>query len=62
MRRVVVVADMKIGEKPDVLVTHALGSCLGLMIYEPVVGVGGLHARPGADSAAKALMAMCYVT
>jgi chemotaxis protein CheD len=42
MRRVVVVADMKIGEKPDVLVTHALGSCLGLMIYEPVVGVGGL--------------------
>ena len=42
MRRVVVVADMKIGEKPDILVTHALGSCLGLMIYDPIVGVGGL--------------------
>lgn len=33
---------MKVGVKVDVLVTHALGSCLGLMIYDPVAQVGGL--------------------
>ena len=42
MRHIIVVADMKIGKKGDMLVTHALGSCLGLMIYEPVAHVGGL--------------------
>jgi chemotaxis protein CheD len=26
----------------DVLVTHALGSCLGVMVYDPVAVVGGL--------------------
>ena len=45
MRHVVGVGDMKIGRAGDVLVTHGLGSCLGLMIYDPVVKVGGmLHA------------------
>ncbi len=33
---------MKVGVRADVLVTHALGSCLGLMIYDPVAQVGGL--------------------
>ena len=42
MRHVIVVGDMKTGRKGDTLVTHALGSCLGLMIYDPVAGVGGL--------------------
>ncbi len=42
MRQVVVVADMKIGRVGDVLVTHALGSCLGLMVYDPQEKVGGL--------------------
>jgi chemotaxis protein CheD len=42
MRLVVVVADMKIGEKNDLVITHALGSCLGLMVYDPVLKVGGL--------------------
>jgi len=42
MRHVVVVGDMKVGEKDDLLVTHALGSCLGLMIYDPAMRVGGL--------------------
>ncbi len=42
MKHVVVVADMKLGKKGDVLVTHALGSCLGLMVYDPQAQVGGL--------------------
>jgi chemotaxis protein CheD len=33
---------MKVGKKGDILVTHALGSCLGLMAYDPVAQVGGL--------------------
>ena len=45
MRHVVLVADMIIGSKEDLLVTHALGSCLGLMVYDPQVQCGGmLHA------------------
>lgn len=42
MRQVVLVGDMKVGAREDVLVTHALGSCLGLMVYDPVAKVGGL--------------------
>ena len=42
MRHVVAVGDMKIGRDADVIVTHALGSCLGLMVYDPVSKVGGL--------------------
>ncbi|OQY57707.1 MAG: chemotaxis protein CheD [Desulfobacteraceae bacterium 4572_88] len=42
MRHVIVVGDMKVGGRGDMLVTHALGSCLGLMIYDPVEQVGGL--------------------
>jgi chemotaxis protein CheD len=42
MRYVAVVGDMKVGREGDILVTHALGSCLGLMIYDPVEKVGGL--------------------
>jgi chemotaxis protein CheD len=45
MKQIVVVADMKVGQKGDIIVTHALGSCLGLMVYDPVAQVGGmLHA------------------
>jgi len=33
---------MKTGKDGDFLITHALGSCLGLTIYDPVVKVGGL--------------------
>jgi chemotaxis protein CheD len=42
MKHVVYVGDMKTGEEEDVLVTHALGSCLGLMVYDPVARLGGL--------------------
>ncbi|UCF94740.1 MAG: chemotaxis protein CheD [Desulfobacterales bacterium] len=33
---------MKVGKGEDILVTHALGSCLGLIVYDPVTKVGGL--------------------
>ncbi len=37
------VADMKISSDPgDILVTHALGSCLGISLWDPVSRVGGL--------------------
>jgi chemotaxis protein CheD len=45
MKHVVGVGDMKVGTENDTIVTHALGSCLGLMVYDPVAKVGGmLHA------------------
>jgi chemotaxis protein CheD len=42
LKLIVGVSEMKAGKEGDVLVTHALGSCLGLMIYDPAVRVGGL--------------------
>ena len=42
MKHVVAVGDMKIGRDADLIVTHALGSCLGLIVYDPVQKVGGL--------------------
>lgn len=40
---VVDIADMKMtGNANDVLVTYALGSCLGVSLYDPVAGVAGL--------------------
>ncbi len=37
------VADMKVSRQPEeVLVTHALGSCLGVAVYDPVARVGGI--------------------
>ena len=37
------VADMKVSaERGDVIITHALGSCLGVTAYDPVACVGGL--------------------
>lgn len=43
MRYVVGVADMKVaGGADDVVVTHALGSCLGISVHDPEAGVGGI--------------------
>lgn len=42
MKYVVAVGDMKLGGHADTLVTHALGSCLGLAVYDPLARVGGL--------------------
>jgi len=37
------VADMKVSaERGDLIITHALGSCLGVAIHDPVACVGGL--------------------
>jgi chemotaxis protein CheD len=34
---------MKIsGDSGDVIITHALGSCLGITIYDPIARVGGM--------------------
>lgn len=42
-RRVVGIADMVVSNAQDeILVTYALGSCLGVVIHDPVAGVGGL--------------------
>ncbi|OGP74760.1 MAG: chemotaxis protein CheD [Deltaproteobacteria bacterium RBG_13_58_19] len=43
MQLVVGVADLKVSNQAtDVLVTHALGSCIGVAIYDPVAKVGGI--------------------
>jgi len=43
MEIIVSISDMKVTTRArDVLVTHALGSCLGLAVYDPTVGVAGL--------------------
>jgi chemotaxis protein CheD len=43
MRHVVGVADMKLSASPgDIIVTHALGSCLGIAIFDPLAKIGGL--------------------
>jgi len=43
--------------KEDLIVTHALGSCLGITIYDPVVNVGGLLHVMLPDSSIDAAMA-----
>lgn len=42
MKYVVAVGDMKVGREADTIVTHALGSCLGLMVFDPAAKIGGL--------------------
>jgi chemotaxis protein CheD len=37
------VADMKVAWQPDdTIITHALGSCLGIAIHDPMANVGGM--------------------
>ncbi len=43
MRHIIGVADMKIvSQAGDELITFALGSCLGITVYDPVAHVGGM--------------------
>jgi chemotaxis protein CheD len=43
LKYIVGVADLKVSAQPgDLLITYALGSCLGITIHDPVAGVGGL--------------------
>ena len=40
---IVDISDAKVSDRrEDVLVTYSLGSCIGLTLYDPVAGVGGL--------------------
>jgi chemotaxis protein CheD len=42
-RRVVGIADMAVSSDPnDVILTYALGSCLGVCVFDPVARVGGM--------------------
>jgi chemotaxis protein CheD len=43
MKTIVSIADMKVARSPaDVLVTHALGSCIGMAVHDPTSGVAGM--------------------
>lgn len=43
MKHIIGIAEMKISSaEEDVLITYALGSCLGISIYDPIAKVGGL--------------------
>jgi len=39
---VVGISDLKIAQKGDILVTYALGSCVGICLYDPVSKIAGL--------------------
>jgi chemotaxis protein CheD len=42
-RRIVGIADMAVSADPrELILTYALGSCLGLCVFDPLVKVGGL--------------------
>jgi chemotaxis protein CheD len=43
VKQTVGVGDLKVSNREeDVLITYALGSCLGITLYDPVARVGGL--------------------
>ena len=43
MKIIVGISDMKVSNKPDdVLISYSLGSCIGVLIWDPVAKVGGL--------------------
>lgn len=36
------IADMKIARREGILITHALGSCIGITLYDPMIKLGAL--------------------
>lgn len=43
MKHIVGVADMKIANQMgDIVITHALGSCLGIAVHDPKANIGGI--------------------
>lgn len=43
MRLIIGIAEMQISRDPaDLLVTHALGSCVGITLHDPIARVGGI--------------------
>lgn len=41
-RLTVGIADMKMGQNGDELITYALGSCIGICLYDPALHLGAL--------------------
>ena len=39
---VVGISDLKIAQKGDILITYALGSCVGICLFDPVAKIAGL--------------------
>lgn len=39
---IVGISDQKIVKAPDLLITYALGSCVGICLYDPLVSLGGM--------------------
>lgn len=43
MKYIVGISEMKVSNRPeDILITYSLGSCIGLVLYEPRLQIGGL--------------------
>src|SRR5208283_5755397 len=43
MRRIVGVADMAVSDSPDeLLITYSLGSCIAVIIFDPLASIGGM--------------------
>lgn len=43
MKQIIGIADMKVSKQPgDVLITYSLGSCIGVVIWDPQSKVGGM--------------------
>jgi chemotaxis protein CheD len=43
MKHIVGISEMKTSDQAeDILITHSLGSCIGLALYEPRLRIGGL--------------------
>lgn len=36
------IAEMKVAKSPDKIVTLGLGSCIGLVLYDPITKIGGM--------------------
>ncbi len=42
-KMIIGISDMKVSKNPDdMLITYSLGSCIGLVVWDPVLKVGGL--------------------
>ena len=43
MKHIIGISEHKVTDRADdILITYSLGSCLGLVLYDPSVGVGGM--------------------
>ena len=41
-QHIIGISDLKAGRSPDTLITFALGSCVGIALYDHITGIGGL--------------------